>query len=200
VDISTTEARPDTLMDVIRLRRSVRTYTDQPIPEEVLRSIGSTVEKAAAAWGMRNARLIIVREPGEVRRLRRAVFSGVLGKINPWILTTRAHAFIAACGYPSSTASSDDRAQYLAQAAMLMEVAVLAAAEHGLGTCWLGGFGEAGVKRELSITDDLRVVAVSPLGYPSERIRRESNAYMKEGRAALRRMELRELVTMMEEA
>jgi nitroreductase len=186
-------------MDVIRLRRSVRTYVDRPIPEKVIRDLANTVQTAASAWDITNARIIIVRESNDVKRLRRAVFSGLAGKINPWMLTTKAPALIAACGYPDSASSGDDRALYLAHASMLMEVVVLAAAEHGLGTCWLGGFGEEGVRRALSIRDDLRVAAVSPLGYPSERIQAESGQYMREGRAALRRREIDELVTMVEE-
>jgi len=194
-----TETCTDTLMDVIRLRRSVRTYIDRPIPENVLESLSNTVQAAATAWDIRNVRIIIVREPDEVKRLRRAVFSGLAGKINPWMLTTRAPAIIAACGYPNPSASIDDRALYLACASMLMEVFILAAAECGLGTCWLGGFGEAGVRRALSVRDDLRVVAVSPLGYPSERIQAESGLYMRENRVSLRRKEIDELVTIVEE-
>ena len=185
-------------MDVVRLRRSVRVYVDRPIPMDVLDNLGNTVQAAATAWNISNARIIIVREPNEVRRLRRAVFSGFAGKINPWILTTRAQAFIAACGYPHPSVSGDDRALYLASASMLMEVIVLAAAESGLGTCWLGGFGEAAVRKALSVRDDLRVVAVSPLGYPAERIQNESEGYMKENRAALRRKGIDELVTVVE--
>jgi len=196
--ISMMEIRTDTLINVVRLRRSIRTYIDRPIPEDVLQDLGDTIQAAAAAWNITNARIIIVRNGSDVKRLRRAVFSGLAGKINPWILTTRAQAFIAACGYPSSSASRDDRALYLAHASMLMEVVVLAAAEHGLGTCWLGGFGEDAVRRALSLRDDLRVVAVSPLGYPTERIQAESGQYMRENRVSLRRKEIDELVTMVE--
>jgi nitroreductase len=195
-----TKARTDSLMDVIRLRRSVRTYSDRPIPEDVYEGLAATVRTAAAAWNITNARIIIVRKPDEVKRLRRAVFSGLAGKVNPWMLATRAPAIIAACGYPNPTAITGDRALYMASASMLMEVVLLAAAECGLGTCWLGGFGEEGVKRALSVTDDLRVVAVSPLGYPSERIQAQSGAYLRENRASLRRKQIDELVTMMEGA
>jgi len=191
--------RVNTLMDVIRLRRSVRTYTDRPIPDDVLRDLGDTVQAAAAAWDITNVRIIIVRKPDDVKRLRRAVFSGLAGKINPWMLTTRAPALIAACGYPDPSTSEGDGALYLAHASMLMEVIVLAAAEHGLGTCWLGGFGEDGVRRALSIRDELRVVAVSPLGYPTDRIQAEGERYMREGRVSLRRKGIDELVTIVEE-
>ncbi|MBN1881592.1 MAG: nitroreductase family protein [Deltaproteobacteria bacterium] len=193
-----TKTPTDSLMDVIRIRRSVRTYVDRPIPENVYESLTTVVRSAAAAWGITNARIIIVRKPDGVKRLRRAVFSGLAGKINPWILTTRAQAFIIACGSPDPSAPTGDRALYMAGASMLMEVAVLTAAEYGLGTCWLGGFGEEGVRQALSVTDDLRVVAVSPLGYPAERIQAESEQYMRENKVSLRRKHIDELMTMVE--
>lgn len=50
-----------------------------------------------------------------------------------------------------------------------MEQMILAAAEQGLGTCWIGGqFDEDTVKKALGIPDDVRVVALTPLGYPDE--------------------------------
>jgi len=45
---------------------------------------------------------------------------------------------------------------------------ILQAHELGLGTCWLGRFDEAQVKSILGIPDPVRVVAVTPLGYPAE--------------------------------
>jgi len=50
-----------------------------------------------------------------------------------------------------------------------MEHLMLAAAEQGLGTCWVGGgFDEAVVKEALGIPKQIRVVALTPLGYPDE--------------------------------
>jgi nitroreductase len=44
----------------------------------------------------------------------------------------------------------------------------LAAAEAGLGTCWIGAFDEAAVKRILGVPAEAKVVALTPLGYPAE--------------------------------
>ena len=50
-----------------------------------------------------------------------------------------------------------------------MEHLILAAAEQGLGTCWIGGgFDETVVKEALRIPQEIRVVALTPLGYPDE--------------------------------
>jgi nitroreductase len=49
-----------------------------------------------------------------------------------------------------------------------MEHLVLAAAERGLGTCWIGWFNEAKVRDALGVPENMRVVASTPLGYPAE--------------------------------
>jgi nitroreductase len=49
-----------------------------------------------------------------------------------------------------------------------MEHLILAATEKGLGTCWIGAFNEKLVKDVLDIPDNVRVVALTPLGYPAE--------------------------------
>ncbi|MFH0749012.1 MAG: nitroreductase family protein [Candidatus Bathyarchaeota archaeon] len=50
-----------------------------------------------------------------------------------------------------------------------MEHLMLTAAEQGLGTCWIGGgFDEMVVKEALGIPQEIRVVAITPLGFPDE--------------------------------
>ena len=44
----------------------------------------------------------------------------------------------------------------------------LAAVELGLGSCWIGAFDEEGVKEILDIPDEIRVVELMPIGYPSD--------------------------------
>ena len=53
-------------------------------------------------------------------------------------------------------------------AGLAMEHLILAAAEQGLGTCWQGLFTEEKVRAALSVPDDVRVVAMTPLGYAAE--------------------------------
>jgi nitroreductase len=48
---------------------------------------------------------------------------------------------------------------------------ILAATDAGLGTCWIGGFNEEDVKELLEIPNRIRVVALTPIGYPAGRKR-----------------------------
>ena len=49
-----------------------------------------------------------------------------------------------------------------------MEHLILAAADRGLGTCWIGAFDEQIAKEALGVPENVRVVASTPLGYPDE--------------------------------
>ena len=62
---------------------------------------------------------------------------------------------------------SSGQLAYPIDTAIAVDHMTLAAVEEGLGTCWIGAFDEIKVKEILNIPDDVRVVALIPLGYPS---------------------------------
>ena len=51
--------------------------------------------------------------------------------------------------------------------AIAIDHLTLAAAAEGLGTCWIGAFDEAGVKNLLAVPQQAKVVALTPLGFPT---------------------------------
>ncbi len=189
---------PIDLMEVIKVRRSYRKYTDEQIPAGNINMdyLKKVVLDGAWAFGFNSPFFIFVTRPDLKKRLKRAIFSGLMGKVNPWILTTKAFGFVVACGYPQKAGILDDKYLYLSECSILMEFLVLAAAEVGIGTCWIGGFGEEGIKGALSISDDARIVAVTPLGYPPKRIRATSWDYMARNLVSKRRKPMEKIVTM----
>jgi len=44
----------------------------------------------------------------------------------------------------------------------------LAAADLGLGTCWIGAFDQAKCRNALQLPDHLEPIAMLPLGYPAK--------------------------------
>ena len=185
-------------MEVVKTRRSFRKYSDAPIEDEKLKYLEDVVCECASSFGFKSAFFIFVTEDEQRRKVRRAIFSGLMGKVNPWILNTKAPGFIIACGDLDLAKKVDDKLIYLAEAAIVMEALVLAAAEVGLATCWLGGFGEEGVKKALSLPEDKRIVAVSPLGYPPEKIRVSSWDYMARNLVSKRRVGIKKIMTIVD--
>ena len=56
---------------------------------------------------------------------------------------------------------------YPIDTAIAVDHMTLQAVEEGLATCWIGAFDEKKVKEILAIPDNVRVVALLPVGYPS---------------------------------
>jgi nitroreductase len=48
-----------------------------------------------------------------------------------------------------------------------VEHLMLAAEAEGLGTCWIGAFYEEQVREILGVPDDVKILALTPVGYPA---------------------------------
>jgi len=84
-----------------------------------------------------------------------------------WLI--QAPAIIVACADPKKAWKRNDGEEYWkVDAAIAMQNLVLAATELGLGACWIAVFNEKAVKKTLNIPKHIRVVAMTPLGYPDE--------------------------------
>ncbi len=159
------DAKPNTLLDLARLRRSVRRFENRRIEPEKIAELVRVGGLAHRAFGGDNNTLLILDDPAMTEKLRAAAVSGWQGKINMWIYVTPFPAALVLVGRHTEVETADGRPRYLAQAAMVMETVVLAAAEMGLGTCWMAGFNPNAVIKELGLPTGWKPIIVSPLGY-----------------------------------
>jgi nitroreductase len=53
--------------------------------------------------------------------------------------------------------------------AIALDHLTLAAAALGLGTCWVGAFDEARYKKLFNVPANVRIVALTPVGYPKDK-------------------------------
>ena len=145
-------------MDVILKRRSVRKYKSDPVSKE---DMGYILEAARLAPSWANSqcwKFVVITDPGVKEELIKAGQS--------WI--GQAPAIIAACADPAKPGTKGDQQYYMLDVGIAMEHLILAAADKGLGTCWIGAFDEDIAKKALNVPDNIRVVALTPLGYPDE--------------------------------
>jgi len=175
--------------EVFRRRRSVRSYSNQPVPEE---AISRCLEAARLAPSWRNGQpwhFIVVRDLETIQKLMRT--SSLAGAANLWLKD--APVVLVACAEPRVSGDKDDQPYYLVDVAIALEHAILAATAEGLGTCWIGGFSEDKVREVLSIPQQIRVVAMTPLGYPADG-KGMYDRLAKVGMRRLRRRSLEEIV------
>jgi nitroreductase len=58
--------------------------------------------------------------------------------------------------------------------AIALDHLILAAADIGLGTCWIAAFDPAAAREVLNLPDGVEPVAFTPLGYPADTPRPKS--------------------------
>lgn len=145
------------LMEVIRKRRSIRKYKAEPVPEKDIKYVLEAA-RLAPSWGNRQCwRYIVVTDEA----LRKKI------TMRDW--AAQAPVIIVGCADPTKAGNKDGKPYYMLDMGISMEHLILAAAERGLGTCWIGGqFDERVVKEALNIPEDIRIVALTPVGYPDE--------------------------------
>jgi nitroreductase len=66
--------------------------------------------------------------------------------------------YVMRCGIPA----------YAVDLAIAVDHMTLAAADEGLGTCWIGAFSQEEAREAVGVPDNYRVVTVMPLGFPRQ--------------------------------
>lgn len=148
------------VLSAIQGRRSIRHYSTRPVEEEKLNKVLEAARLSPSANNRQNWKFIVIKDIELRTRLAK---------------TTVAYGFIAeapiiivACGTEADSIMECGQHRYTIDLSIATSYLILEAHSEGLGTCWIGGFNEKGVKEALGIPDNVRVVAMTPLGYPAE--------------------------------
>ena len=144
-------------MDLVKKRRSIRKYKPDKVPEKDIEYVLEAARQAPS-WANRQCwRYIIVSDEATRKKIT----------TREW--TAEAPIIIVGCADPTKAGNKDGKPYYMLDMGISMEHLILAAAEKGLGTCWIGGqFDEKVVREALGVPESHRVVALTPLGYPDE--------------------------------
>ena len=150
-------------MDVftaISQRNSVRAYRATQVEEDKVEKILEAARLSPSASNRQDWKFIVVKNRETKKRLAEAAFGQSFIGEAPVVMVacgTEPRA-VMSCGQPAHTVNVSIACAYM----------ILEAYELGLGTCWIGAFNEGEVKRILNIPDHVRVVAMTPVGYPDE--------------------------------
>jgi nitroreductase len=146
--------------DVIRKRYSVRSYKPDPIEEDKLQRVLEAVQMAPTAADRQPFSLVMVRTTGKQDTLRR-IYD------REWF--TQAPFLICACGMPDQAwVHRNGKNHYEIDVTIVMDHLTLAAANEGLGTCWIAAFDVDAARSILKLPDHIVPVMFTPLGYPAD--------------------------------
>ena len=146
--------------DLIQQRYSTRAYKSLPVPEDALQRVLEAARMAPTAANRQPFQLVVVHTAGREAELARIY-------ANAWF--TQAPIVICACSMPGQAWKRRDGKNYAdVDVAIAMDHLILAAANEGLGTCWIGAFDPAAAREVLGLPEDVEPVVFTPLGYPAD--------------------------------
>ncbi len=150
------------LMEAIKTRRSIRRYKALQVPETLLREVLNAARLAPSADNAQPWKIIVVRD----EQLKLKLSSACNGQK----FMAQAPIVLAACGIPEDAFPTVGgyMSSHVIDATIALDHLTLAAHAVGLGTCWIAAFKEDKVRSILGIPEDVRVIALTPLGYPDE--------------------------------
>lgn len=145
--------------ELLLTRRSVRRYSQDPVPADVLRQIVNVARYAPSGGNAQRWDVVLVHDPQLVARVFPTL--GWLKPIDapPEGRRPTAYAVVISAGDPRP-----------ADCAGLVSYILLAAHARGVGTCWFGSVRAAELAAVLGLPDGCRITFVVSMGYPDERI------------------------------
>jgi len=152
------------IFKVISDRRSIRKYKDAPVELEKIKQVLNAARLAPSWKNMQCWRFLVLTDPA-----RRACLLEAFPDDNPGKRAiATAPCVIVVCADPSESGVENGIEYFIADTAIAFEHLCLAAQGLGLGTCWMGWYNEAAIKSALDIPQQIRVIGMTPLGYPDQ--------------------------------
>ena len=156
-------------MQAIKERRRVRKYLTRPVPEDTLMTVLEAARWAPSWANTQCARFVVVKDAETKAKLAEALRKG-----NPATEAVRnAPVVIVACAEMGKSGFREgqpatDKGDYwfMFDVALAMQNLALAAHSLGLGTVNVGGLNAKKVEDILRVPEGVRVVELTPLGYP----------------------------------
>jgi nitroreductase len=155
------------LYEAIKTRTSVRGYRSTPVEDDKLSRILEAARLAPSGKNGQPWTFIIVKDH-EIR-------AKLVGACKGQAFIGEAPVVVAVCG--CEELAYQKMGGYWnslpVDIGIALEHLMLAAAAEGLGTCWIGAFIEREVREILAVPEEVKIVALTPVGYPKgERVAR----------------------------
>ncbi|NLL51392.1 MAG: nitroreductase [Peptococcaceae bacterium] len=147
-------------IEIARKRYSVRKYKDLDIEKEKILQILEAARIAPSAVNYQPWHFIVLTEKKLIEQI---------AEVYPAKWLAKAPVIIVACGdHSKSWKRKDGKDHCDIDLAIAIDHITLAAADLGIGSCWVCAFEAAKCHEILSLPEHLEPVALLPMGYPLE--------------------------------
>lgn len=148
-------------MELAEKRHSVRAYKSTPVENEKLGKILQAARLAPTACNLQAFKIIVILTKGREEELKQ-----IYGR--DWFVAPPYILCICTLTEKCWVRRRDGKSYGDVDSAIVMDHIILAAAEQGLGTCWIGAFDAEAAKRILELDASMEPVAFTPLGYAKD--------------------------------
>lgn len=162
------------MIDIMKNRRTIRKYTEQDIPEELLNELLEVAVRASNTGNMQLYSVVVTRDQSNKEKLAPAHFNQPMITTAPVVLTFCADAnrFVKWAEQRKAEAGFDNLQTFIASTidAMLFAQAFCdAAEENGLGICYLGttAYNADKIIEVLSLPRLVVPIVTVTVGYPA---------------------------------
>lgn len=140
--------------ELLKNRRSIRTFKDKDISEETLWALFETCRFAPTSRNSQSYYFVAIRE-----RKKLELLASLRGESSAPI--AEAPMAIAICADPKKSGA------YIQDGCIAAYHFLLASRVYGLGTCWIAAMDREEVKEALEVPEEHYVATVTPVGYPT---------------------------------
>lgn len=145
---------------LIQQRYSVRAYKSNLIEDGKVQQVLEAARLAPTAANRQPFQLVVIHTAERQAELRRLYH-------REWF--SQPPLVIGMCALPASAWVRRDGKNYAdVDATIAMDHLILAAANLGLGTCWVAAFDPVAAREILQLPDGVEPIAFTPLGYPAD--------------------------------
>ena len=168
-----TAAPNDTIAGLLK-RRSLRQYTDEPVPDDLLRALLACAQSAPTKSNLQQYSIVVVKDPDQRARLAPLCERTAQIDSAPLLLVfcadmRRNHRICEMRGHPHANDNMDTLLNAAVDAALALGFFTVAAEAAGLGCAPLSSLRDeiAGVARVLELPDGVFPVAGLMAGWPA---------------------------------
>jgi len=171
----------ENFLELARLRYSCRNFQPRAVDEKDLMKVLEAGRIAPSAANLQPWYFIVVREQEQLKRVKACYH-------RTWIES--APCVIVICGDHNRSWKRDDGKDHCdIDVAIAVDHMTLAAADAGLGTCWVCKFDAVRCAEILSLPSHIEPVVLLPLGYPTDQADPERHATARKKLADIVRFE-----------
>jgi nitroreductase len=150
----------EAVYNVIKERRSIRSFVDKEVPENLIQQILEAGWMAPSAGNRQPVEFIVIKDPSIKQRLSAQKFVAE----SPVVI-------IVVVNLERTTSRYGKRGEkmyvYHDSGAAIQNMLLMCKALN-LGSCWIGAFNDERVARLLDLPESVLPMAIIPIGYPNQ--------------------------------